>query len=70
MYCPEAPGNLDLGLLRDGTPAEVAAATVQMVEATAGRPHIQSTADAVLTGTPPENYIAFIQSAREATERI
>ena len=64
-------GNLNLGLLRDGTPDEVATTTLQMVEAVSGYAHIFSTADAVLPGTPPENFVAFVQVARKnaATRR-
>jgi uroporphyrinogen-III decarboxylase len=58
-------GNLDLGLLRDGTAEQVADATRKMVEAVRGFPHIFSTADAVLPNTPAENYIAFVRTARE-----
>jgi hypothetical protein len=58
-------GNLNLRLLRDGTPDEVIAATRSMVEAVRGWGHIMSTADAVLPGTPPENFIAFVRTARE-----
>lgn len=57
-------GNLSLLLLRDGTPDEVRLATRNMVEAVRGARHIHSTADAVLTGTPPENFIAFVRTAR------
>ncbi|MFH1571758.1 MAG: uroporphyrinogen decarboxylase family protein [Gemmatimonadota bacterium] len=60
-------GNLDLDLLRDGTAAQVAAATRAVVAAVAGRPHIYSTADAVLPGTPPENLIAHVRTARQLT---
>jgi hypothetical protein len=60
-------GNLSLLLLRDGTAVEVAEATRRMVEAVRGYAHIHSTADAVLTGTPPENFIAFVRTAREAS---
>lgn len=60
-------GNLDLGLLRDGTPEQVTEATRAMVESVRGYAHIRSTADAVLPGTPPENYIAFVRTAREAS---
>ena len=59
-------GNLSLVLLRDGTPRQVATATRKMVEAVGGSRHIHSTADAVLTGTPPENFLAFVRAAREA----
>ncbi len=58
-------GNLDLGILRDGTPQEVEQATRAMVEAVRGWPHIFSTADAVLPNTPPENYLAFVNTARK-----
>jgi hypothetical protein len=58
-------GNLDLGLLRDGTPDEVISATCQMVEDVRGFPHIFSTADAVLPNTRAENYIAFVRTTRE-----
>ena len=61
-------GNLDLGLLRDGTPDDVTAATRRMVEAVSGYAHIHSTADAVLPGTSPENLIAFVRTAREVAE--
>ena len=61
-------GNLSLLLLRDGTAEQVAAATRAMVKAVAGHRHIHSTADAVLTGTPPENFIAFLRTARAAGE--
>jgi uroporphyrinogen-III decarboxylase len=58
-------GNLDLGLLRDGTPEQVSAATRKMVRDVHGYSHIFSTADAVLPNTPAENYIAFVRAARE-----
>lgn len=62
-------GNLDLGLLRDGTPQQVIEATRKMVDAVHGYPHIFSTADAVLPNTPAENYIAFVRTAREYSGR-
>ena len=62
-------GNLRLGLLRDGTPEEVASATRRMVEAVSGYAHIFSTEDAVLPGTPPENLTAFVRTAREVGGR-
>jgi len=61
-------GNLSLLLLRDGTAQQVAEATRAMVAAVRGYAHIHSTADAVLTGTPPENFIAFVRTAREASQ--
>jgi len=60
-------GNVSLILLRDGTPEDVEQATREMVTAVRGYAHIHSTADAVLTGTPPENYVAHIRAAREST---
>jgi hypothetical protein len=61
-------GNLSLILLRDGSCAEVVAATRQMVQAVAGSAHIHSTADAVFGVTPPENFIAHVETARAATQ--
>jgi uroporphyrinogen-III decarboxylase len=63
-------GNLSLILLRDGTVDEVVDATRQMVAAVRGWAHIHSTADAVLTNTPPENFIAFVRTAREEAEKL
>ena len=59
-------GNLNLNLLRKGTPLQITAATQKLVKDVAGYPHIISTADGVLTGTPPENFIAFIDAAHKA----
>jgi len=58
-------GNMDLGRLREGNPAEIEALTRAMVAATRDTPHIHSTADAVLPGTPPENYLAFLRTVRK-----
>jgi hypothetical protein len=58
-------GNLNLDLLRDGTPEKIRSATEKMVAAVDGWKHILSTADAVLPGTSPENFIAFVKTARE-----
>ena len=41
------------------------AAARTIVRKVAGFTHIVSTADAVLPGTPGENYIAFVETARE-----
>ncbi len=57
-------GNLSLGLLRDGTPGAVSQATQKMIHDVEGYAHIFSTADAVYAETPPENFIAFLQTAR------
>lgn len=62
-------GNLSLILLRDGTAEEVTEATRAMVRAVRGYVHIHSTADAVLDGTPPENLLAFLRTAREESGR-
>ncbi len=58
-------GNFNLNLLRDGSPAQIVGETEKMVEAVLGYAHILSTADGVLEGTPAENYIAFVRTARE-----
>jgi hypothetical protein len=60
-------GNLNLTLLRDGTPGQIREAVRTMVAAVRGYPHIMSTADAVLHGTPPENFVAFVEAARDFT---
>ena len=62
-------GNMSLVLLREGTAAEVREATRRMVESVRGCAHIYSTADTVLQGTPPENLITFLRTARELLER-
>jgi uroporphyrinogen-III decarboxylase len=59
-------GNLNLRLLRDGSPGQIAEGVRSMARAVTGYPHILSTADAVLKGTPPENFIAFVNAARAA----
>ncbi len=59
-------GNFSLRVLRDGTPAQIAEDVQSMARAVSGYPHILSTADGVLQGTPPENFIAFVKAARAA----
>jgi hypothetical protein len=59
-------GNFSLGLLRDGTPTDIEREAKKMVEAVQGFPHVLSTADAVLPGTPAPNFIALIHSLHEA----
>ncbi|MCI0495717.1 hypothetical protein L0Z72_12000 [candidate division KSB1 bacterium] len=61
-------GNFNLTSLREGTPDQIAEETRQMVDSVRGWTHIISTADAVLPGTPPENFIAYVRTAREASE--
>jgi len=51
--------------LRDARPEQIVAETRRIIEAVDGYPHIYSTADAVLSGTPPENFVAFVATARE-----
>lgn len=58
-------GNLDLGRLRESKPGEIVELSRAMVEATRDTPHIHSTADAVLPGTPPANYLAFLRTVRQ-----
>ena len=58
-------GNLNLRLLRDGSPEEIRKETHQMVNAVRGYPHVFSTADAVLRGTPPENFVTFIETVKK-----
>jgi hypothetical protein len=62
-------GNLNLRLLREGSPLEITQAVRAIAEAVRGEAHIFSSADAVLEGTRPENFVAFVTSAREAAER-
>jgi uroporphyrinogen decarboxylase len=61
-------GNLSLRTLRDGNAEQVADETRAIVSATRGYRHIHSTADAVLPGTPAENLVAFVETARQAAE--
>jgi uroporphyrinogen-III decarboxylase len=58
-------GNFSLGVLRDGTPEQISTEARQMMEDVRGKKHILSTADAVLEGTPPENFITFVETIRE-----
>lgn len=61
-------GNLNLQLLRDGSPGQIAAEVHSMAKAVRGYAHIVSTADAVLPGTSPENIVAFVNAAQAAIE--
>jgi hypothetical protein len=63
-------GNLSLDLLRHGTVEDIQQATRQMVHAVQGYAHIHSTADAVYAETPAENFVAFIQTARDTAGRL
>jgi len=63
-------GNLSLGLLRDGSAENVINETRRMVQSVRGYRHIHSTADAVFGETPVENFIAFIQTAREESKKL
>jgi hypothetical protein len=62
-------GNLNLRLLREGSPADIAVQVRTMAEAVHGEAHVFSTADAVLQGTPAANFITFVAAALEATSR-
>jgi hypothetical protein len=59
-------GNLNLRLLRDGSPDEIRTQVQHIVSDVKGYSHIISTADAVLPGTKPENFVAFVTAARAA----
>ena len=57
-------GNLALELMRNGTPEEIRGEVARIRDATKGRRHIISQADAtILTGTSPENIRAFVEAA-------
>ncbi len=58
-------GNLNLRLLRDGKPEEITEQVRAIVNAVRGYAHIFSTADAVLQGTPPENFVALIKGFKD-----
>jgi hypothetical protein len=58
-------GNLNLRLLRNGSPGQIIDETQRIVHAVRGYAHVFSTADAVLQGTPPENFVAFIRGIKE-----
>jgi hypothetical protein len=68
--CVCSKGNLSLNLLRHGSVSDVEQATREMVQAAQGYLHIHSTADAVYAETPAENFVAFIQTARQESERL
>jgi len=61
-------GNLNLRLLRDGLPEQISDEVRKIASAVSGYPHIVSSADAVLEGTPPENLLAFVNAARETAD--
>lgn len=63
-------GNLNLSLLREGSADEVAQKTRDMVRAVEGFTHIHSTADTPFAETPPENFLAFLRTAREEADRL
>jgi hypothetical protein len=58
-------GNLNLRLLRDGTSTDIAKQVGKIVSDVGSYPHIFSTADGVLQGTRPENFITFVRATRE-----
>jgi hypothetical protein len=57
-------GNLNLQVLRQGSPERIKKDITLMIDAVKGYPHIYSTADAVLPGTPAENLILFVTELR------
>ena len=57
-------GNVDMNVLRTGTPAEVAAATRAVVAAGGGRRHIVNLNHGVGKDTPPENFAAYVRAAK------
>jgi hypothetical protein len=59
-------GNLNLRLLRDGTPPDIAQQAGRIVSEVRGYPHIFSTADGVLQGTKPENFVEFVKATQRA----
>jgi len=58
-------GNMNLQILRDGDKESILHNVRAMVDAVKGYPHIFSTADAVLPGTPAENFIFFVTKLRK-----
>ncbi len=56
-------GNVDQGLLRSGTPEQVAEATHRCVEAGGGQRHIVNLSHGVDRATPVANFEAFVRSA-------
>ena len=63
-------GNLDLSLLRVGSVEEITRTTRDMVRAVEGFCHIHSTADTPFAETPVENFLAFVNTAREEADRL
>jgi uroporphyrinogen-III decarboxylase len=59
-------GNLNLRLLRDGSTSEIAKQVDKIVSDVHGHAHIFSTADGVLQGTRPENFIMFVEATKKA----
>lgn len=57
-------GNVDEGLLRRGTPEQVAEATRRCVAAGGGRRHIVNLSHGVDRDTPVENFEAFVRAAK------
>ncbi len=57
-------GNVDMAVLRNGTPDEVAAATRAVVAAGGGRRHIMNLNHGVGKETPVANFEAYVRAAR------
>ena len=59
-------GNVSTRLLRDGTPEQVRQAAGEIVEKCRRRGRlVLGSSNTVLPGTPPENYRALLEAARE-----
>jgi hypothetical protein len=58
-------GNIDLQLLHDGPIEEIRAEVRRVKEETAGYRHIMGASDDILSGTPLENMLAFVDEARK-----
>lgn len=57
-------GNVDMNVLRTGTPADVRAAVREVLAAGGGRRHIVNLNHGVGKDTPPENFAAYVAAAR------
>lgn len=59
-------GNIDLGLILQGTPEACADAAREVIAATKGKPHLVGAGDAILYGTPPANLQAIAKVCEAA----
>jgi uroporphyrinogen decarboxylase len=63
-------GNVDERLLREGTPEQVVEATRRCLEAGGGRRHVVNLSHGVDRDTPVENFVAYVETAREYGARV